>query len=531
MRPLGYFSFDQSRITTIEVEVTSTCDADECTSATDIDTLCTNLYANFASFTTSGSLQEEIHIRSGESVPQVAELFGVTVDATSLEMIGDCTNPLSDFEETVEIVLVTMTGSLSTTSMDTSSFDEDQLDEVKEFFADGITSSLGTALPPNSVVTITSIDNGVVSYEITMEVSEDTTDSAVDSIEASLSDPSSLQEITSSVVSHSSASSDSDIVNAMSGMNVTSNTMGTSTQSTHAKGTTSGQFTTNLSGLSSTDMDIATTYFKDAITAALEEDGTLPTGSIVEVSISNLGVVSFEIIMYLPSGDDNAPTVNTVTSRLADASTLDAISSKVVADTASSSSPISALLSLDITDFVEGETYGVSFKLFYPDWVNFDKCVNDGWQPPFMMRPENKDGYLFTTREKCCNEWFEQDPNCNESNTNVEKFYPIIGGENICSKKKITDFGDGEIFRYNSLEECCVKKFSHAKEECCESSGLGGCPLIGNIVWMPMWGSDVNKCEERSQEALAPHEIAHAKGSEADCCEAHYDWPGSECLE
>lgn len=529
MRPLGYFSFDQSKITTIEVEVSSTCDADECTSATDIDTLCTAIYTDFTTFTTSGSLQEEIHIRSGESVPQVAELFGVTVDATSLE-IGDCTNPLTDPEETVEIVLVTTTGALSTTSMDISSLTENQVDEVKEFFIDGIKTSLGTDLPANSV-TITSIDNGVVSYEITMEASVDTTDSAVDSIEASLSDPSSLQEITSSVVSHSSASSDSDIVNAMSGMNVTSNTMGTSTQSTHAKGTTSGQFTTNLSGLSSTDVDIATTYFKDAITTALEEDGTLPTGSIVEVSIGNLGVVSFEIIMYLPRGEDNASTVSNVNSLLEDASTLDVISSKVVAVTASSNSPISALLSLDITDFDEGETFGVSFKLFYPDWVNFDKCVNDGWQPPFMMRPENKDGYLFTTRQECCNEWFSNDPNCNESNTNVEKYYPIIGGENICAKKKMSDFKDGEIFRYNSLEECCVKKFPHAKEECCESSGMGGCPLTGTVVWMPMWGSDLNKCEERSQEALAPHEIAHANGSEADCCEAHYDWPGSECLE
>ena len=94
-RPPGYYDFNQAISTTIQVEVVMKCDQGDC------DTMCSTLFADFTSFTTSGSLQEEIRNRSGEGtgqdIPNVIELAGVSVDTSSLEMI-DCTNPLDDLD-------------------------------------------------------------------------------------------------------------------------------------------------------------------------------------------------------------------------------------------------------------------------------------------------------------------------------------------------------------------------------------------------------------------------------------------------
>ena len=161
--------------------------------------------------------------------------------------------------------------------------------------------------------------------------------------------------------------------------------------------------------------------------------------------------------------------------------------------------------------------------------------VNDGLHPLFMRRPDTADGYLFSTREECCNEWFKWDPYCkDEGNPDLEKFFPLEDGSNYCSKKKISEFerDKGEIYSYNSLEECCINKFNYAREECCESPGMGGCPLdsAGTIVWLPKWGE--NKCEQRSEEHLAfDYELEFSRASEEECCKAHYNWPGSGCLD
>jgi len=63
-RPPLYYAFDQTISTTIQVEVVMKCDSGDC------DTMCSTLFADFTSFTTSGSLQEEIRNRSGEGTGQ-----------------------------------------------------------------------------------------------------------------------------------------------------------------------------------------------------------------------------------------------------------------------------------------------------------------------------------------------------------------------------------------------------------------------------------------------------------------------------
>ena len=60
---------------------------------------------------------------------------------------------------------------------------------------------------------------------------------------------------------------------------------------------------------------------------------------------------------------------------------------------------------------------------------------------------------------------------------------------------------------------------------------MGGCPLTGTIVWMPKWGSNENKCEQRNKEYLRDDEVEFSRASEEECCEYHYPWPGSGCLD
>ena len=64
----------------------------------------------------------------------------------------------------MDVFAVTTTGSFSVDNLDTSSLSEMQLAEVMGYFEDSIAAELD--LPPGSTVTITSIDNGVVQYEI-----------------------------------------------------------------------------------------------------------------------------------------------------------------------------------------------------------------------------------------------------------------------------------------------------------------------------------------------------------------------------
>lgn len=141
-----------------------------------------------------------------------------------------------------------------------------------------------------------------------------------------------------------------------------------------------------------------------------------------------------------------------------------------------------------------------------------------------MNDPENESSYLFTTKKECCDEWFPFADDCEGSTASQteEKFYPVYDGGNTCSKKQVKDFEGHENERYGTLEECCVAKFSHNKQQCCDAPGMGGCAATGEIVYIPDW--TLSKCDERSRATLLPHEEYIAEASRQECCDWFFRW-------
>lgn len=235
--------------------------------------------------------------------------------------------------------------------------------------------------------------------------------------------------------------------------------------------------------------------------------------------------------MYLTPGSDNAIVVNNINSQLSSSATQAAIASSVAADAASVSSSITALSSLAVTGFVKGESTGVSFKKWYPNWVTFGQyCTNDGLQPPFMVELVNQDEYLFATQKECCEQWYEWSEDCETlsgGDPNAERYYPDYSNAG-CGKKASKDFESFETDRYDTLEQCCSLKFSYHKSDCCDSPGMGGCDTSGEVVYLPDWRT--NQCFVRSKGSVAAHEENYARTSNEACCGEFFKWAGSDCL-
>lgn len=181
---------------------------------------------------------------------------------------------------------------------------------------------------------------------------------------------------------------------------------------------------------------------------------------------------------------------------------------------------------------------GVSFKEWYPNWVNSGSyCSNDGNQPPFMKDSSNSGGYLFKTQKECCDTWYSYADECTGSSGDptTMKFYPVYLS-NGCSSKPGNEFESWEQERYDTLEACCADKFNYQKGVCCDSPGMGGCTTSGKVVFVPDWEN--SKCTPRSEETLSDHDKIYAKSSRRSCCDAYFEWSrgswynrGNSCYE
>ena len=487
-----------------------------------------------------GSVEYEIHFygeTSADASAAIDDIEDVLAQTATLSDITTLVQTEASLSTTSSAVQSSLTSvSVSGNTQEGTSgltMTEAELEDVMDYFEDAITASLGTDLPEGSSVTVKGIVDGVVSYEISVSAdSSALATAAVTTINSSLSDDLTLAAITTSVIQASSTSSNPTLVNALLGTNVESNTAGTAETATVAKVTSEGQLTTNLSGLSASEVTEASEYFEGAITKTLEADGALPEGSVVSVTgIDSNGVVSYEIIMYLTPGGDNAILVNGINSKLSSTSTQAAIATEVESEASSSGSLIGALSNVDVTGFIEGESSGVSFEKWYPNWIEYGShCLNDGNQPLFMRESTNSNYYLFNTQKECCQHWYGYSDSCEiiSGNPDAEKYYPLYSDDG-CAKKKVTEFKHYEMeTAYDTLVECCDEKFFYDKKTCCESPGMGGCSNSSDTVYYPDWLNNV--CEEREEATLSEHEKEYSNGSLSSCCSRFFGW-SSDCRE
>ena len=284
-----------------------------------------------------------------------ADMFKVTTT-------GDLSVP--NLNQEVEVFAVTTTGSFSVDNLDTSSLNEMQLADVMGYFEDSIAAELD--LPPGSTVTITSIDNGVVQYEIvTYNESSADANAAASTIHPTLSQTSTLDNISNSVLTASQGSSDAAIQSGMALIDVASHTAGiTSSPISISKITTTGQFSVegfDPSSFSVAQMDEAKEYFESAITQELESQGLLPEGSSVVVTNLTSGIVEYEIHFYGQTSAQASAAISSVATALSSNSTLESISSTVQTESSSSTTGIStSMSSVSITGNTQTGTTGLT---------------------------------------------------------------------------------------------------------------------------------------------------------------------------
>jgi hypothetical protein len=484
----------------------------------------TNLYNelvnNFNRYLQSGELQTKIRSWAADRVPPVPDLFEVQILGAPINTDGTFVNPLDDPEATVEALSITTSGKLLVTGLVTSSFSSAQEDQAKADFESAIKSSLGSSLPLGSTVKVISLDNGVVNYVITLVGFDSSADATSAAATAANSLENALGDISSAIGGTST----------LAGVTVVGNTPGTIIESEAAVVTSSGKLSTGITGLTPTQKIEISDYFESAIAATLIAEGALPEGSYVTATISDTGIVSYVITMHLNPSGDNAIIVKEINSELSSGSTLTVISSAVTSAISSAPGSLpSSLLTVTISGNTPGESKGVSFKPWYPDWGTFGNyCLNDGNNPVSMSKPDNKEYYLFETLAECCANWFAYAPDCaaGASETSfAEEFYPdwLSAG---CSKKLSSEFKSWEQERYDTLDQCCAENFSYAKQNCCDSLGMGGCDATNEeIIFLPDWKE--NKCFSKSKNSLELFEEGYVESNQSACCSKYFKWSSS----
>jgi hypothetical protein len=212
---------------------------------------------------------------------------------TAIEsMYQRAVNPTLSQEETA--LKLNTSGSFSK-----SSFNASQTSEVSGYFEDAITG----LMPPQSIVNITSIDNGVVQYKVVTYIHDHNESLAARaSIELALTDQSTLTSITAHILEASQASSDPIISDTLELSTVNRSISAGFDRGITSKIVMTGQLTVDNFDSSSFDEDQieeAKSYFENAITQELSSQGLLPQGSsaLAVTSIAD-GVVVYEVLFF-----------------------------------------------------------------------------------------------------------------------------------------------------------------------------------------------------------------------------------------
>ena len=289
--------------------------------------------------------------------------IAAVIDSVDVTTTGELTVP--NLNQNVEAITVTTTGSLSTSNFDTSSLDAEQMAEVMDYFETSIAQELQEELPMGSTVAVTSIDtNGIVQYQIlTYGDTSAEANAAASSIYTTLSDASTLDSISNTVLTLSEVSPDPDIVDSLASTTVDLHTIGTTIEETTSKVTMTAElivFNIDTSQLDTlAKVEEANEIFELAITQELTNQGLLPEGSSVIVTgIADDGTVQYDVVFYGGTSEEASAAITNIGVALSDASTLASISD-TVQTVSSSSSVSSALSSASITENIHTGTAGL----------------------------------------------------------------------------------------------------------------------------------------------------------------------------
>jgi hypothetical protein len=355
-RPAGYYT--QSSSATITVDVTTK--SADCGDSACFQSLYNSIMADFTAFMNTGGLTTEIQTWAAIRLPPVPELWNSEVNSTSFSP-SSFSDPFNDPNGAISAISVTTTGVLSVSNLPTS-LTATQQQDLMAYFESSITDALAAdgSLPDGAFVTVTSISNGKIEYEITMNVATSTdATQAVSGINSFLNDGTNLASITADVQGDSTGGS-----LTLTSLSITSNAPGSSTETVVSKSTSTGQLTTNIDSSSITDMNAVKEFFQDSIAKELNDQGVLPEGSFVKVTSIVNGVVNYEITMYNDPSADAGSIVSSIDAALSESSTLDAITDLVKIESLGSSDA-SLLATLDVIGFVAGATTGKHLLGFY----------------------------------------------------------------------------------------------------------------------------------------------------------------------
>ena len=164
-------------------------------------------------------------------------------------------------------------------------------------------------------------------------------------------------------------------------------------------------------------------------------------------------------------------------------------------------------------------TSGVPSRGWWPDWGFSEQeqgCRNGGAVPAYMNR--NYDQYFSNTKRKCCEQWFPYNlKGCvgpTIGGSRKEYFVPSWSDE-VCTKKQEGAMESWEFTdTFDSLEDCCKKRFFYNYVECCSVPRLEGCSTSTELFYYP----DDGKCKAGSAGEVQEWKRIFAESSMKACC-------------
>ena len=370
---------------------------------------------------------------------------------TEGDIVSETNNKPTNLSQVLPITAVTTNGALSVSNLDLNGMNEEQLKEIMGYFEQAIAEELEKAqseggqtgqalggpldantgsgiviplgdssssgsggpttgsstggsdnkIPP--IVIVTSLENGVVEYEVVTyhPVEDKQVDETQQAVQSVLTNPSALESVTSSVVANSQTSDDPTLDGNLDSMSVDSNAVEIFTTGTYHVGNL------NSDEMNAEQKEEIEAIFEEAILAELEAisssgqggpggstgpgSGTggvniLPEGASVEITSINNGKVEYQIIAYVATGDDSSSSgdsvsaaVETIQSSLGSQPALEIITASVVSSSQSSSDPVikNELSSVNIESHSVGQSTFGSLNVNNLNTSELDKAQID----------------------------------------------------------------------------------------------------------------------------------------------------------